>query len=351
MGTLQNNSERLRDQRFRNPDLPEFRFLSPSESFRKITLNSEIFKKPIFYIAIVLAHLIWGANYVFAKITLQEIPIMSLGFLRYGLACLLITPFLFNLPSKEIKIKFEHLPRLILGALLMATINISFFYMGLKRTTAIDASVLELSIPVISVIGGWWFLKEKIYTANLIGIVICFLGALSVIGIPLIFIGNFSTEQFIGNLLILASSVCFVIGTMIFKNMLKIYSPLVITAVTFLTATIAFALPSLIEYLQNPNWVLKVSILGIFGLIYITVLSSICAYFLLLWGLNKIPVSHANMIQYLEPAVAATLAVPLLGERISFSFIIGTCLIVLGVYWGTLGKDTHHHPHHKQNRN
>lgn len=300
--------------------------------------------------AIIGAHLIWGANYVFAKITLQEIPLMSLGFLRYGLACLLITPFLFSLAPKDIRIKFEHLPKLILGGLLVACVNIAFFYMGLNRTTAIDASVLELSIPVISVIGGWWFLKEKIYTANLVGIIISLLGALSVIGIPLLLVGNFTSKQLVGNFLIIASSISFVAGSMILKKMLKIYSPLVITAITFLTATIAFSIPALIEYIQNPNWILKVSILGIFGLIYITVLSSICAYFLLLWGLNKIPISHANMIQYLEPAVAATLAVPLLGERISFSFIIGTCLIVLGVYWGTLGKDDHHHPHHKHSR-
>lgn len=313
-------------------------------------MNSEILKKPIFYLAIIAAHLIWGGNYVFAKITLTEIPIMSLGFLRYGLACLLITPFLLSLEPKARRIKFEHLPKLILGALLIASINIAFFYMGLKRTTAIDASVLELSIPVISVIGGWWFLREKIYYANFAGIIISLLGALSVIGVPLLIIGNLSTKQLVGNLLIIASSISFVAGSLIMKKMLKIYSPLIITAITFLTATTAFALPALVEYIQNPNWVLKVSILGIFGLIYITVLSSICAYFLLLWGLNKIPISHANLIQYLEPAVAATLAVPLLGERISFSFIIGTCLIILGVYWGTLGKQEHHQVLHKHHR-
>lgn len=275
---------------------------------------------------------------------------MSLGFLRYGIACLLIIPFLFSLESKDKRIKFEHLPQLVLGALLMACINIAFFYAGLIRTTAINASVLELSIPIISVIGGWWFLKEKIYTANLIGIAISLLGAISIIGIPLLFLGNFSGKEFFGNVLILLSAVTFVTGSMILKKMLNIYKPLVITAVIFLTAAISFFLPALMEYLKNPNWILKISILGIFGLIYITVLSSICAYFLLLWGLSKIPVSHANLIQYIEPAIAASLAVPLLGERISFSFIIGTCLIVLGVYWGTLGKEEHHHAHHKHHR-
>lgn len=314
-------------------------------------MNSEILKKPIFYLAIAAAHLIWGANYVFAKITLTEIPVMSLGFLRYSLAVLLILPFLFNLEAKDRKIKLEHLPKLILGAVLVACINIGLFYTGLKRTTAINASVLELSIPIISVIAGWWFLREKIYTANLAGIIISLFGALSIIGVPLIFFGSLSTSALIGNLLILGSSISFVAGSMIFRQMLQIYKPIVITAVTFLIAAVTFLIPALIEYLANPNWVLSVSILGIFGLIYITVLSSICAYFLLLLGLTKIPVSHANLIQYIEPAVAATLAVPLLGERISFSFIIGTCMIVLGVYWGTLGKQEHHHIHHKHHRN
>lgn len=314
-------------------------------------MSSEILKKPVFYLAIIAAHLIWGGNYVFAKITLTEIPIMSLGFLRYGLATLLIIPFLLSLEPKDKKIKLEHLPKLVLGGLLIASINIAFFYMGLKRTTAIDASVLELSIPIISVIGGWWFLREKIYSANLVGIAISLFGALSIIGIPLLFFGNFSGKQLTGNLLIIGSAITFVSGTMILKKMLKIYKPIVITAIIFLIATVAFSIPALMEYLENPGWVLSVSILGIFGLIYITVLSSICAYFLLLWGLNKIPISHANMIQYIEPAVAASLAVPLLGERISFSFIIGTCLIVLGVYWGTLGKEDHHHSHHKHHRN
>lgn len=313
-------------------------------------MNSEILKKPVLYLAIIAAHLIWGGNYVFAKMTLQEIPLMSLGFLRYGLATLLIIPFLLSLEPKDKKIKLEHLPTLVLGGLLIAAINIAFFYLGLKRTTAIDASVLELSIPIISVIGGWWFLREKIYAANLVGISISLLGALSIIGIPLLFFGNFSAKQLTGNLLIIGSAISFVAGTMILKKMLKIYKPIVITAIVFLIATVAFSLPALMEYLENPGWVSGVSILGIFGLIYITVLSSICAYFLLLWGLNKIPISHANMIQYIEPAVAASLAVPLLGERISFSFIIGTCLIVLGVYWGTLGKEEHHHNHHKHHR-
>lgn len=285
-----------------------------------------------------------------AKVTLTEFPPMSLGFLRFGLACLLIAPFLITVESKRKKIKLDHLPRIFLASLLMAGINITFFYQGLKRTTAIDASVLDLSIPIISVIAGWWFLREKIFAINLVGIILGFLGGVVVIGLPLIFLGTFSPTAIMGDFLILLSAISFVAGSILFKNMLKTYPPLIITALVFLFGAITFLIPAALEYITNPNWVSQVSILGLLGLIYIVFLSSISAYFLLLWGLSKIELSHANLFQYLEPAVAATLAVPLLGERISFSFIVGTVLVVLGVYWGTLGKQEHHHAHHKSHR-
>lgn len=314
-------------------------------------MKSEIFKTPLPYLALLFAHIIWGGNYVVAKITLTEFPVMTLAFLRFGMACLLIAPFLITVESKKRRIKLEHLPRIFVAALFMAGINIAFFYQGIIRTTAIDASVLDLSIPIISVLAGWWLLKEKVFAINLVGILLGFLGAVIVIGLPLIFLGNFSTMTLFGDLLILLSAVSFVAGSLMFKKMLSTYPPLVITAMTFLFAALIFLVPAIFEYFLNPNWVSKVSILGIMGLIYITILSSISAYFLLLWGLSKVELTRANLFQYLEPAVAATLAVPLLGERISFSFIIGTVLVALGVYWGTLGKLHHHHAHHKSHRN
>lgn len=313
-------------------------------------LRSEIFKTPLPYLALLLAHLIWGANYVAAKVVLIEIPPMSLGFLRFGIGCLLIAPFLLTLDSKRKRIKLEHLPNLILGGLLISCINISLFYYGLSRTSAINASVIELAVPLISVIAGWWFLREKIFVVNLTGIGLGLLGAVTIIGLPILLFSDSAKVELLGNSLLLLGTVSFVAGAIILKKMLKIYPPLVITSFSFLVASIAFFIPALIEYYNNPAWINQISILSILGLMYITILSSICAFFLMLWGISRLEISHANMIQYIEPAVAATLAVPLLGERISYSFIVGFCMIALGVYWATLGRDDHHHHHHKQHR-
>lgn len=309
------------------------------------------------YLALLIAHLIWGGNYVVAKVTLQEFPVMTLGFLRFAFASMLIIPFILTLNNHQQiestvlkKIKLEHLPLIITSGILMSAANIALFFEGLNRTTAINASVLNLVVPILSVLTGWMFLKEKIYWVNLLGIFIGLAGALSVLGLPLLLVGNFSAQTMLGNVLLILSALSFVAGAIIAKKLLKIYHSTIITATTFFTAAVAFLIPAILDFIQHPEWVAKISVLGILGLFYMAILSSVCAYFLMVWAYERLDFSKATLVQYIEPAIAATLAVPLLGERISFSFIIGTCLIILGVYWGTLGKNHHHHIQHRHHK-
>lgn len=311
--------------------------------------SSKVLKYPLAYSALLFAHLIWGSNFVIAKLALTEIPTMSLGFLRFTIAFILILPFLWPIRNK-LKIKSEHLLSFVAIGLSITTFHIFLFYEGLKRTSSIDASVLALTVPIISVIASWFILREKIFLINLVGVVFGFIGALIVLGLPLLLIGNLTSEVLLGNSLIIISSVFFVFGAVISKKMLEIYSPLLITASAFLIGSVTFLLPAVNEYFVNPNWIFQVTFIGWLGLLFIIMLSTISAYFLFEWGVKKVGVVQADLVQYIQPAIAATLAVPILNERISFSFIIGTCLIVLGVYLGTLGRSEHHYHHLKHHR-
>ncbi|MBI2018574.1 EamA family transporter [Candidatus Daviesbacteria bacterium] len=305
-------------------------------------MSSKIFSKPLPYIALLIAHLIWGANFVVAKITLQEFPPMSLALFRFAFASLFLAPF-FLAETKKIKIKKQDLPKLIAIGILIITLNITFFFEGIKRTTVINASTLTLTIPILSIILGWWFLKEKIYLINLLGIAVGFLGALLILGLPQIIIGTASAQVLLGNVLIILASMCWVLGSVVAKPILSKYPSLSVTAIAFLLGTVTFFIPAASEYIKNPSWPIQITVLGILGLIYMTLLSSISAYFLFEWGLSKTNVAVANLFQYIEPFVAAALAILILGERISQTFIIGAALIAVGVYLGTLAKAKHHH--------
>ncbi len=311
-------------------------------------MSSQILKSPIPYLALILAHLIWGANFVVAKITLQEFPPMSLALLRFALASLLLAPFFLS-ETKKVKIDKKDLPKLIAIGVFIIVLNITFFFEGIKRTTVIDASILTLIVPMLSVLLGWWVLKEKVYLVNLLGIALGLLGALTIIGLPQILTGTIAPEKLTGNILIILASTSWVIGAIISKKILKKYSSLVVTAIAFLVGTVAMFIPASTEYFQNPAWINQVTILGILGLAFMTLLSSISAYFLFEWGLAKTSVTTADLFQYIEPMMATILAVLILGENISSEFLIGAGLIAAGAYLGTLAKEAHHR-YHKAHR-
>ncbi len=304
-------------------------------------MSSQIFKKPLPYIALLIAHLIWGANFVVAKVTLQEFPPMTLAFLRFALASLFLAPF-FLTQTKKIKIETKDLPRLIAIGVLIITLNIAFFFEGIRKTTAIDASILILIIPILSVICGWLFLKEKVNLMNIAGIILGLAGALTIVGVPQL-TGGQSPDILIGNILIILASIAWVAGAIISKPILKKYSSLIVTAIAFLVGTITFFIPAASEYIQNPAWVNHVTTLGILGLTYLVLLSSISAYFLFEWGLSKTSVAVADLFHYVEPFIATIMAVTILGENISTSFLTGGVLIAAGAYLGTFAKKIHHH--------
>lgn len=343
-------------------------------------MSSITLKKAWPYIALILAHAIWGINFVIVKLTLQEIPPMTLAFLRFSLATLFLLPFviisneppwtnfckLFHfLPRVKAsqKSKFdaqegrtaryiqkEDLPKIVLVSVLVAGINIAFFLAGLAKTDVISASVLTMIVPVASVIVGWTILKEKIYVVNIFGVLAGIAGTIAVLGIPLISIGaGISGDAMIGNILIILSSLSWVAGALFSKQLLQKYSTLTITTMIFLLGTITFLIPAINELLQNPGWYQHITFLGIFGILYMTLASSISAFFLFEWGLDQLGVIKADLFQYIEPLIAISLGILILGEKLRFSFVIGAVLIILGVYWTTMGKASH--KHHKAHRN
>lgn len=307
-------------------------------------MSSSILKSPLPYIALLIAHLIWGANFVVAKITLQEIPPNSLALMRFAFASILLAPF-FLAQTRKVKIDKQDIPKLIIIGVLIITLNISFFFEGIIRTTVINASVLSLVVPILSVFFGWIFLREKVYIVNLIGIFVGLLGALIIIRLPQLFIGTFSPKEMVGNILIILASLAWVVGSVFSRQLLKKYPSLIVTTAAFLVGTVTFLVPAVNEYVQNPTWIQDVSMLGVLGIIYITILSSISAYFLFEWGLAKTSVFQANILHYVEPFVAAALGITLLGEELSVPLVAGGILIMAGVCLGTMAKEYYHRTH------
>lgn len=338
-------------------------------------MSASFIKKAWPFYALILAHTIWGINFIVIKLALQEFPPMTLAFLRFGLATLLLFPFLIisndppwtNLqrifkflpkvkPAKDNQIELmegktqkyienKDLPKIVLIGILMVSLNIGFFFLGLEKTTVTYASILTMIIPVISIIVGWTILKEQVYVVNIFGVLAGLGGTIVILGVPLISIGaGLPSEMMLGNILIILASFSWVAGALFSKRLLQKYSTLTITFMIFLVGTITFFIPAVNEYFQNPTWVSHITYLGIFGVLYATLASSISAYFLFQWGMDQLGLVKADLFQYMEPLVAISLGIIIFGEQLRFTFVIGAVLIILGVYWATIAQPSHKHP-------
>ena len=68
------------------------------------------------------------------------------------------------------------------------------------------------------------------------------------------------------------------------------------------------------------------------GVWYMAVISGSLAYFLYQEGQKKIEASEATLFGYLSPLFAAPLAIFWLKEQVTLPFIVGTAIVILGVF-------------------
>ena len=84
---------------------------------------------------------------------------------------------------------------------------------------------------------------------------------------------------------------------------------------------------------------------GAIGLIYGIVLAAVLAHFFLAYGIKYIKASEVGVFTYVDPIATIVIAVPLLHEAITFTYLIGAALVFLGIFIAE-GR-VHYHPVHK----
>ena len=280
------------------------------------------------------AAIIWGGTAPVMKLTLAEIPVFSLAFLRMATASLILGLLI----AKHLKVKREHYRSFLLAAITGVTLNLSFFFVGLKLTQAILAAFLIASIPVFTMIAAHVYLKEK-FTQKLIGAtVIAFLGVIIIIGK---LEGKLQTLELIGNLLLLASTLSWVANEIVSKKLLKFYDGSVVAFYTMAIGATTFFPLFIWEYLKNPAWISGVTTQGAFGLLYGIFFASLAAYWAWNKGLSLQPAGQAAFFFYLDPISGAILAMILLGEKLTPSLIVGGILIAAGVFLAENNRKNH----------
>lgn len=300
--------------------------------------------KPL--LAISFAAIIWGAASPIFKWSLTNIPPFTLAFLRFSLAALILYPFIqkrfYALNKKDLKWVF-------LFGFFGITLNISAFFLGLRLAPSINASIIGSIAPLLLLVIGAFFLKERVEKIEILGTCVSFIGVLTIIVVPLFSDGQSAEISLLGNLLFVIAALGAVGQTIIGKKLFnKCLDPLPLTFYAFIVGAFSFFPLFLIEYLKNPGWLGNLDMAGGVGIFYGVIFSSLLAYVLYDYSLSKIEASETGIFTYLMPITAILIAVPFFGEKITTPFLIGLALVITGML--LTEKRSPFHPLHKKQK-
>ena len=130
-------------------------------------------------LALLIVAVIYGLNYIIAKDVMQGY-IQPFGFIVIRVIGATALFWIFFGKTKDEKIKPQDFIRLFFCGVFGVAINQLLFFKGISITSPINASIIMTLNPVIVFGLSLFFLKEALSPIRLLGIVIGFMGAVTI---------------------------------------------------------------------------------------------------------------------------------------------------------------------------
>ncbi|MCX6816458.1 MAG: DMT family transporter [Candidatus Beckwithbacteria bacterium] len=282
------------------------------------------------YLALLTMSIIWGAALPIVKPSLSLISPYQFLYFRYLIAAPLTLPiFIYYL----FKLKFTGKTLLKIFALefLGTPLLLPILYLGLQRTSSLEASFIGASGPIFVVLGGIIFLHEKEEKHEWFGLIISFLGTIILILEPLITGKNHQASfSFSGNLLIIAYNIIYTIYVLLAKKLYQSIPKLFVTSFSYSIALVTFYIFLSLFHQSTSINLLRLAPVAIASG-YMAIFGSIIALTLFLFGQNLIEASEASLFTYLQGIIAIPVAWLFLSEIVSPIMILAIIIIILGV--------------------
>lgn len=293
-------------------------------NLKKNNVNTLFYKA---FFAIILSALIYGGNVIAGRLLAGRIPPFTLSAVRAILALVILLPAswpaLKNAPKPN---KKELLKLFIISILGVSSPYISFI-LGLSEASGTNASVIFATLPAVTNILLFLIYKIKPSKFQFWGIITSFLGLIIVFTQ-----GNllhlFSLRFGKGELFIFANVLSISLFNIAGQNIMKKFSPIVtsIYSISFAALTLTpvglWQIHSFVWHLSWTGWLL---------VIYMGCFAAGIAYFLNLYGIQKIGSGRATIINNMQHIFSITLSVLILKEILTVYHFFGFFLVISGV--------------------
>ena len=278
--------------------------------------------------ALVLASLLWGTADVAGKLALQAIPPAMLAALRFGVALAILWPL-----ARWRRAPRASVPARVTAPLGLLGVALTFLLqnLGLERTTATNASLLQGAAPVLTLLLAAAVLGERLGARRIAAV------ALAMAGVAAVTLPGSGGPRppGLGDALVLASTGGFATFVVLGRRAFPVYGTRPVLAGMAAWGTAALVPIALIESrLAGPTAIGPEHAALV---LYLGAGCSALTYGLWGYALRHLEAGCAATFDTLIPIVGVVAAVLVLREMPLIWHLLGGTLVVAGV-WAALGE-------------
>ena len=278
-------------------------------------------------LAAATASMCFGASVVATRFAVAETKPVSLAFLRYSIACLLLLPIMWQTVRARMPCR-DVLAIGLLGAIFFGvfpwTFSASLTHSPSARV-AVELATMPLLTLLISRLRGY----DRITAPKLAGQLLAFVGLVIALRPSAAHAVNPSSTVWMGDVLAGTTALCGAIYNVFSRPYLKRYPPLRVTTLS-MYAGLLFLAP-----IAAANGVFSAppvfSYTGWLALIFLGTLGGAFGFALWIWALQRSTPSRVAVFIALNPMTAITLGVLLLHEPVNTTFLIGFAFVIAGI--------------------
>jgi drug/metabolite transporter (DMT)-like permease len=280
------------------------------------------------YLLLSITALCWAGNAIVGRLAAGHIPPVTLSFLRWSLAFLIILPFAWKHLARD----WDAIRNRLGSMVALSITGISAFntmqYWALEHTQALNTLLLQSSGPLFVAIWSLLLLGIRLTLAQAGGL------AVSLTGVLVILLhGDLTTlkniEFNIGDIIFVTALATFGLYSTLSSKRPQIHG---LSFVGFTFGCGAAALIPLLIWELMTRPLMQFNTANLLTLFYVAVFPSTVAYLCFNRGVHLIGANRAAAFFHVIPMLGAAMAIVFLGEQPQLFHVIGFALVLAGVF-------------------
>lgn len=294
-------------------------------AFQPIQFLQILFDLP--YVLLLLPPLFWSGNFIIGRAVRAEVPPVGLAFWRWCIGSLLIVGFAWPYLKQDWAIIRRGWKIILLLSILGVAMFNTLVYTGLQSTTAINALLMQSTMPVLIVLMSYLFFRETVTSRQALGILLSLGGVTMIVAQGnLEVLASLSLNR--GDLLVFIAVAGYAAYSALLRRRPAIHL-LSFLAITFILGTIILLPLYLWEHLSGR--VMSLDGVTLLTVGYVAIFPSILAYLCFNRGVELVGANRAGLFIHLMPVFGTILAIIFLGETFHWFHGMGIVLVLSGI--------------------